>query len=207
MNVVVDYGVGNLNSLLSACKEIEMDVVVSGNIDDIKVAESIILPGVGAFGAAMKELEKRNLVEVLQERAKAGVPFLGICLGMQLLFESSEENGHYEGLGIIEGKVKSIPETLKVPHMGWNSLLFQQEDELLKNNQEGDYVYYVHSYYVETPAENIVASSEYGVKVPGIVRKNNIVGMQFHSEKSAQPGIKLLQAYKEMVLRDSVSSN
>lgn len=207
MNVIVDYGVGNLNSLLSACKEIEMDVVVSSDIDDIKAADSIILPGVGAFGAAMKELEKRHLVEVLQERAKAGIPFLGICLGMQLLFESSNENGYYEGLGIIDGTVKNIPTTVKVPHMGWNSLSFQQQDELLKNNREGDYVYYVHSFYVETSIENIVAYSDYGIKIPGIVQRNNIIGMQFHPEKSGQSGIKLLRGYKEMILHDSISSN
>ncbi|MCL1990197.1 MAG: imidazole glycerol phosphate synthase subunit HisH [Defluviitaleaceae bacterium] len=197
--VIIDYGVGNIGSLMGALDAIQMAYVLSGNPTVIEGATAIILPGVGAFKAAMDELEKRDLVDILKKKAKAGTPFMGICLGMQLLFESSEENGHHEGLGLIEGNVKAIPATVKIPHMGWNSLDFQLEDAILKNNAPGDYVYYVHSYYANTAAEFIVASSEYGVQVPGIVRKDNMIGMQFHPEKSSEAGLNLLNAFKELI--------
>jgi len=197
--VIIDYGVGNIGSLASALDAIEMCYIFSGDKTVIENATSIILPGVGAFAAAMAELEKRDLVDLLKKKASEKVPFIGICLGMQLLFNASEENGYHEGLGLIEGCVKQIPATVKIPHMGWNSLDFKSCDNILKHNNPDDFVYYVHSYYAETASQNIVATSEYGIAVPGIVRRDNIIGMQFHPEKSSDVGLNLLRAFKELV--------
>jgi len=196
--VIIDYGVGNIGSLMSALDVIDMAYILSGDKEIIEAATSIILPGVGAFAAAMDELEKRDLVELLRKKAAEGIPIIGICLGMQLLVDSSEENGFCEGLGLIKGTVKQIPATVKIPHMGWNSLDFKTYDDVLKYNNPEDYVYYVHSYYVETSPENIIATSDYGVDVPGIIRRDNIIGMQFHPEKSSDVGLNLLKAFKEL---------
>lgn len=207
MNIIIDYGVGNLDSLKRACEEIDFPVIVSNKVEDILRASSIILPGVGAYEAAMKELYKLELVESIKERANKGVPILGICLGMQLLYEKSEENGEYKGLGLIKGTVKQIPNLVKVPHMGWNKLLFNKQADVLKYVNEEEYVYFVHSYYVDSMNEEVIAYSDYGVKVPAIVKQNNIVGMQFHPEKSSETGLNLLKAFKELCLYDSISSN
>ncbi|MGM9987405.1 MAG: imidazole glycerol phosphate synthase subunit HisH [Bacillaceae bacterium] len=207
MHVIVDYGLGNLNSLTRACEQIGYDVIVSGRHEDIEKADSIILPGVGAFGDAMKALKEQKLEALLIQRAKEGVPFLGICLGMQLLFESSEEDGFHQGLGLLKGHVKRIPTIVKVPHMGWNGLDIVREEKVVADIQADEYVYYVHSYYADCPKELIVGSSEYGVTVPGIVQQGNVYGMQFHPEKSSDVGLRLLKAYKEAVVYDSISSN
>lgn len=207
MNIIIDYGVGNLDSLKRACEELDFPVIVSNKVEDILQASSIILPGVGAYEAAMKELNKLDLVESIKERVFNGVPILGICLGMQLLYECSEENGGYQGLGLIKGTVKQIPNNVKVPHMGWNKLFFNREAEILKYVNEEDYVYFVHSYYVDSMNEEIVAFSNYGVKIPAIVKQDNIFGMQFHPEKSSETGLNLLKAFKELCLYDSISSN
>lgn len=207
MTIIVDYGAGNLSSLQRAFEQIGLDVEISDDKEAIQNASSIILPGVGAFGAAMDELKKRNLIEVLKKKAMEGTPFLGICLGMQLLYEFSEEEGKYEGIGLLKGTIKKIPETVKVPHMGWNSLTFYKQDPILKNNLNGDYVYFVHSYYAQADDENLVAYSDYGVKVPAIVNSENIYGMQFHPEKSSDAGLNLLKTFKEMISYESISSN
>ncbi|MBP0725722.1 imidazole glycerol phosphate synthase subunit HisH [Bacillus sp. RG28] len=207
MNIIVDYGAGNLSSLQRAFEQIGLDVEISDDKEVIQNASSIILPGVGAFGAAMDELKKRNLIDVLKKKAMEGTPFLGICLGMQLLYEFSEEEGKYEGLGLLKGTIKRIPDTVKVPHMGWNSLTFYKNDPILKNNLDGDYVYFVHSYYAQADDENIVAYSDYGVKVPAIVNSKNIYGMQFHPEKSSEAGLNLLKTFKEMISYETISSN
>lgn len=207
MNIVVDYGAGNLSSLLRALELVGLDAQISDNPEVINEATSIILPGVGAFRAAMDELKKRNLIDVLVRKAQEGTPFLGICLGMQLLFEFSEEEGISEGLGLLKGQVKRIPDTVKVPHMGWNSLVFHKKDPILEKNLEGDYVYYVHSFYVLSNDDHLVAYSDYGVKVPGIVRSENIYGMQFHPEKSSKAGLNLLRTYKELVTIETISGN
>jgi glutamine amidotransferase len=207
LNIIVDYGAGNLNSLQRAFEQIGLDVEISDNQEVIQNASSIILPGVGAFGAAMDELNKRNLIDVLKKKAMEGTPFLGICLGMQLLYECSEEEGSYDGLGLLKGTIKRIPDTVKVPHMGWNSLTFYKNDPILKNNLDGDYVYFVHSYYAQSNNENLVAYSDYGVKVPAIVNSENIYGMQFHPEKSSEAGLNLLKTYKEMISYDPISCN
>lgn len=208
MIAVIDYGVGNLFSLLSSLNYVGLDTKLTNNIEEIKNAKGIILPGVGAFRDAIGNLEKYGLKETLISEAKKGKPFLGICLGMQMLFEKSYEYGEYEGLGLINGTVeeikKYIPENsdLKIPHMGWNSLIINErfkDDKILKNVDNNEYVYYVHSYFAKTDMKNIVAYSEYGTKIPGIVKNENVYGMQFHPEKSGDTGLKLLKNWGELI--------
>ena len=207
MNIIIDYGVGNLDSLKRACEEIGFQVVISNDEQMIEQASSIILPGVGAYKAAMTELKKLNLIELIKSKVNKGTPILGICLGMQLLYEFSEENEKTEGLGLLKGSVKQIPEIVKVPHMGWNKLIFNRNDSLLKYVSDGDYVYFVHSYYVNSANQELVAYCDYGTKIPAIIQSGNIYGMQFHPEKSAESGLNLLKAFKELCLYDSISSN
>ena len=208
MIAVIDYGVGNLFSLLSSLNYVGLDTKLTNNIEEIKNAKGIILPGVGAFRDAIGNLEKYGLKETLINEARKGKPFLGICLGMQMLFEKSYEYGEYEGLGLINGTVeeikKYIPENsdLKIPHMGWNSLIINErfkDDKILKDVDNNEYVYYVHSYFAKTDMKNIVAYSEYGTKIPGIVKNENIYGMQFHPEKSGDTGLKLLKNWGELI--------
>ena len=208
MIAVIDYGVGNLFSLLSSLNYLELDTKLTNDIEEIKNAKGIILPGVGAFRDAIGNLEKYGLKDTLISEAKKGKPFLGICLGMQMLFEKSYEYGEYEGLGLINGTVeeikKYIPENsdLKIPHMGWNSLIINdsfKDDKILKDVNDNEYVYYVHSYFAKTDMKNIVAYSEYGTKIPGIVKNENVYGMQFHPEKSGDTGLKLLKNWGELI--------
>ncbi|AMD94219.1 imidazole glycerol phosphate synthase subunit HisH [Leptotrichia sp. oral taxon 847] len=208
MIAVIDYGVGNLFSLLSSLNYVGLDTKLTNDIEEIKNAKGIILPGVGAFRDAVGNLEKYGLKETLISEAKNGKPFLGICLGMQMLFEKSYEYGEYEGLGLINGTVeeikKYIPENsdLKIPHMGWNSLIINErfkDDKILKDVDNNEYVYYVHSYFAKTDMKNIVTYSEYGTKIPGIVKNENVYGMQFHPEKSGDTGLKLLKNWGELV--------
>ena len=208
MIAVIDYGVGNLFSLLSSLNYVGLDTKLTNDIEEIKNAKGIILPGVGAFRDAIGNLEKYGLKEILINEAKNGKPFLGICLGMQMLFEKSYEYGEYEGLGLINGTVeeikKYIPENsdLKIPHMGWTSLAINdgfKDDKILKDVDNNEYVYYVHSYFAKTDTKNIVAYSEYGTKIPGIVKNENVYGMQFHPEKSGDTGLKLLKNWGELI--------
>ncbi|ERK53355.1 imidazole glycerol phosphate synthase subunit HisH [Leptotrichia sp. oral taxon 879] len=208
MIAVIDYGVGNLFSLLSSLNYVGLDTKLTNDIEEIKNAKGIILPGVGAFRDAIGNLEKYGLKETLISEAKKGKPFLGICLGMQMLFEKSYEYGEYEGLGLINGTVeeikKYIPENsdLKIPHMGWNSLAINdgfKDDKILKDVDNNEYVYYVHSYFAKTDMKNIIAYSEYVTKIPGIVKNKNVYGMQFHPEKSGDTGLKLLKNWGELV--------
>ena len=208
MIAVIDYGVGNLFSLLSSLNYVGLHTKLTNDIEEIKNANGIILPGVGAFRDAIGNLEKYGLKETLINEAKNGKPFLGICLGMQMLFEKSYEYGEYEGLGLINGTVeeikKYIPENsdLKIPHMGWNSLAINdgfKDDKILKNVDNNEYVYYVHSYFAKTDIKNIVAYSEYGTKILGIVKNENVYGMQFHPEKSGDTGLKLLKNWGELI--------
>ena len=209
MIAVIDYGVGNLFSLLSSLNYVGLDTKLTNDVEEIKSAKGIILPGVGAFRDAVSNLEKYGLKDILIDEAKNGKTFLGICLGMQMLFEKSYEYGEFEGLGLINGSVeeikKHIPENsdLKIPHMGWNNLKINDEfrnDKILKNvNVENEeYVYYVHSYFAKADMKNIVAYSEYGTKIPGIVKNENVYGMQFHPEKSGDTGLKLLKNWGEL---------
>ena len=208
MIAVIDYGVGNLFSLLSSLNYVGLDTKLTNDIEEIKNAKGIILPGVGAFRDAIGNLEKYGLKETLINEAKNGKPFLGICLGMQMLFEKSYEYGEYEGLGLINGTVEEIKKyisensNLKIPHMGWNSLVINdrfKDDKILKDVDNNEYVYYVHSYFAKTDMKNIVTYSEYGTKIPGIVKNENVYGMQFHPEKSGDTGLKLLKNWGELI--------
>ncbi len=196
---IIDYGVGNLFSLCASLDYLNIESVVTNDIEILKKCDKIILPGVGAFGDAYKMLEKTGLIPFLKTTTK---PVLGICLGMQLLFEKSYEYGEYSGLGVIKGNVcpmsDDIPKTYKIPHMGWNSLKYKKESPLFKYVEEGSYVYYVHSYYAKDCNESITAVSDYGVEITGAVENKNFYGTQFHPEKSGNTGLNILKAFSEI---------
>lgn len=202
MLAIVDYGVGNLFSLQSSLQRIGERTVVTGKKEQLQQADRIILPGVGAFGDAAIKLQNSGLVSVLQQLAKEGKPLMGICLGMQLLFEKSYEYGEHYGLGLLKGVIRPIgdviPSNLKIPHMGWNSLHLQKQHPLFKYINENDYVYFVHSYYATDCDESVLAMAEYGAPLTAAVGKNNVLGCQFHPEKSGNVGLKILQAFCEM---------
>jgi len=199
MIAIVDYGMGNLYSVSKALERLGVNYFLSSDTSELKKADGFILPGVGSFKDAMHILTELELVEFLKEEAENGKPILGICLGMQLLFEKSEENGLTNGLGLLKGEIKKIPsQSLKIPHMGWNKLVFHHEHELLKELNE-DYVYFVHSYYAATDKDVILASAEYGVQVPAVVGKGHILGTQFHPEKSSKLGMAILKNFLSIV--------
>ena len=202
MIAIIDYGVGNLFSLVSSFKAIGVDTVITGDIETIKKADKLILPGVGAFGDAIKKLRETSLDKVLIEQAKNGKPVMGICLGMQMLFEKSYEYGEHEGLGLLKGEVvpmeNRLPENLKIPHIGWNALIFKKENPLFKYINNGDCVYFVHSYYAEGCDDSLLATAEYGKELTAAVAKGNIYGCQFHPEKSGKVGLNILKAFCEM---------
>ncbi len=203
MIAIVDYGCGNLYSLKSSLKFIGADAKVTGDKDEIKNAEKIILPGVGAFGDAVKKLRDAGLFELLQECAANGKYILGICLGMQMLFEKSYEYGEYEGLGFIRGAVcpleGDISSKLKIPHMGWNKLCLKNADDpIFKYTKESDYMYFVHSFYGKNCDDSVIAFAEYDVNVPAVVKNGNVYGAQFHPEKSGEKGLALLKAFCEL---------
>jgi glutamine amidotransferase len=201
MHVIIDYGLGNLNSVQKGFERVGLETEISRDLKKIREAKSLILPGVGAYRDAVGLLKELEMFELITEEAKKGKPIIGICLGMQLLYDKSYEYGEYEGLGLIEGEIKKMDISLKVPHMGWNSLKFAKEDDpVLKYISEGDYVYYVHSYYAASDNKELLAYSEYEINIPGIVKNNNIYGIQFHPEKSGIVGHKILQAYKELII-------
>ena len=203
MIAIVDYGVGNLFSLVSSLRALGLAAEVTGDAGRLRAADRIILPGVGAFGDARRKLDDTGMVPVLREEAERK-PFLGICLGMQLLFDRSFEYGEHPGLGLVPGQVvylraDLIDRSLKVPHMGWNSLEILQDDPLFRYLQNGEYVYYVHSFYAKYCAESTLGVSRYGgVAVTGVVRSGNVYGTQFHPEKSGDTGLRLLRAFAEL---------
>jgi len=202
MVAVVDYGVGNLFSLRSSLETIGADVVVTGDADVLRRADKIILPGVGAFEDAAAKLRESGLDVVLREEAAAGKPIMGICLGMQMLFDKSLEYGEHEGLGLIHGTVSPIadviPKDLKIPHIGWNALHFGKDKHpLFRYLKEGDHVYFVHSYYAADCAESIIATAEYGAELTAAVANGNVCGCQFHPEKSGDVGLNILRAFCE----------
>ena len=203
MVAIVDYGVGNLFSLQSSLKAIGAEAVVTADAQVLRSADRIILPGVGAFGDAVAKLRATGLDKVVLEQAAAGKPMMGICLGMQMLFEKSYEYGEYDGLGLIPGAIRPIsdviPETLKIPHIGWNALHFgEKKHPLFKYLKEGDFVYFVHSYYGAECDESVIATSEYGAFLTAAVAKGNVCGCQFHPEKSGNVGLSILKAFCEM---------
>ena len=205
MIAIVDYGVGNLFSLTASLKKLGVPSVVTDDPRTLADADRIILPGVGAFGDAIKKLRQTGLGEEIRTLAKAGKPLLGICLGMQLLFEIGTENGLEPGLGLLEGEIRPLGEILppgyKIPHMGWNALLKHGESRLLRDVRQGDCVYFVHSYYAAALDRDVVATAEHGVPVTAAVERDNVFGCQFHPEKSGAVGLRILQAFNETEAR------
>jgi len=201
MIAVIDYGVGNLFSLRCSLSAVGADSVVTGDPEIIRAADRIILPGVGAFGDAAEKLKGSGMAALVKEQAAAGKPILGICLGMQLLFEKSYEYGEHAGLGLLRGEILPmegrLPAGLKIPHIGWNALKKTKDSALLRYVKEGKHVYFVHSFYAPEDAEGVVATAEYGVSVTAAVEKDNIAGCQFHPEKSGGVGLSILRAFCE----------
>ncbi|MFB6468606.1 imidazole glycerol phosphate synthase subunit HisH [Cytobacillus sp. Hz8] len=209
---IIDYGMGNLFSVSQALKRLDVPYFLSENKEELIKADRLILPGVGAFKDAMNRLNEAGLSEMIKEFVQTGKPLLGICLGMQLLFEESEEHGLTKGLGLLPGRVVHFPgvtqegEPYKVPHMGWNRLLFHHPSPILQNIEE-NFVYFVHSYYARTnEKEVVIAECQYDVKVPAIVGKKNVFGMQFHPEKSGKTGMELLRNFTKLALDEEVSA-
>ncbi len=198
---IIDYGAGNLKSVSKALEKIGFNSVITSNIEEINNSKAMILPGVGSFGDCMNSLRAKSLDRCIIENVSKGKYLLGICLGLQLLYEKSYEDGIWKGLGLLKGEVLRFDDALnKIPHMGWNNLIKGKEDVLSQNINDGEYAYFVHSYYVKPDNENdVVLWTEYGVKVPAVVRRNNIIGMQFHPEKSGPTGLKLLQNFGELI--------
>lgn len=198
MVAIIDYGAGNLSSVKKALDYLGAESEITQDRDKILSASHIILPGVGSFGDAMKSMEERNLVDTVKEAAESGKPFLGICLGLQLLFESSEESPGVKGLGILKGRIVTIPRDmgLKVPHIGWNSVSLKQKDGIFKDIDDNSYFYFVHSYYLKDADEDAVAgTTEYGVPIQCAVQRGNLSATQFHPEKSSKAGLKLLENF------------
>jgi glutamine amidotransferase len=205
MLAIVDYGVGNLFSLRCSLAAVGAEVTVTGDPDELARADRLVLPGVGAFGDAAALLTQRGLDQAVVDFARTGKPLLGICLGMQLLFSRSLEYGDHPGLGLIPGEVVPmapvLPAGLKVPHIGWNALHFpasREKSPLFRHIQEGDCVYFVHSYYGANCAESVIATAEYGIPLTAAVQKDNVFGAQFHPEKSGAVGLGILRAFCEM---------
>ena len=205
MIAIIDYGVGNLFSLESSFNAIGQTVKITSSPDDLQKSERIVLPGVGAFGDAAEKLFSSGLAEPLINEARKGKNILGICLGMQLLFTKSYEFGEFDGLNLIPGSVKAIanviPENLKIPQMGWNSLNFTNKSEIFSRSHDGDFVYFVHSYAAFCPEEFITATTNYGADLTAAVQNKNVYGVQFHPEKSGKIGLEILKAFCEIPAR------
>ena len=201
MIAIIDYDAGNIKSVEKALQKLGQEVVITRDANVILHADRVILPGVGAFGDAMENLKKYQLDKVIYQVVENGTPFLGICLGLQLLFERSDETPGVDGLGILKGEILRIPdhEDLKIPHMGWNSLHFQNEGRLFKGLPEESYVYFVHSYYLKANEEEIVkATTEYSTTIHASVEKGNVFACQFHPEKSSDVGLQILKNFVEL---------
>lgn len=195
---IVDYGVGNLSSIKNALDRLGYKNKIVDNEKDLLDSDALILPGVGAFKDAMRSLYETGLIDSLKQYVDYERPLLGICLGLQLLFEKSYEDGECKGLGFLKGEIVKFSGDLKVPHMGWNSLKIAKNDDILKYTEEDEQVYFIHSYYLNN-MEDVLAYSNYGIRVPAIVGKNKIYGIQFHPEKSGDTGMKILKAFGEMI--------
>ena len=201
MIAIIDYDAGNIRSVEKAMAKLGQEVWITRDRERIMNADKVILPGVGSFGDAMAHLQEYNLVEVIKDVVKEKIPFLGICLGLQLLYESSEETPGVEGLGILKGKILKIPEQkdLKIPHMGWNSLHLQNDGRLFHGIEQNPYVYFVHSYYLKAGEEETVkATTEYSVNIHASVEKDNVFACQFHPEKSSDLGLQILKNFAEL---------
>lgn len=199
---IIDYGVGNLFSLTSSIKAVGGDVKIITGVNDYDECSHLILPGVGSFIPARKALEESGLEEKLLNDVKKGKPVLGICLGMQLLFDRGTEEGIYPGLGLINGDIisikKIIPYGYKIPHIGWNKLRLTKPSLLFRNNRDGDYVYFVHSFYAKTGMKNITSVTDYGAPLTASVERANVYGVQFHPEKSGESGLRILSSFMEI---------
>ena len=204
MIAIIDYDAGNIKSVEKALQYLGEEAVITRDAGEILMADKVILPGVGAFGDAMEKLNRYGLVPVIHEVVEKGIPFLGICLGLQLMFESSEEAPGVEGLGLLKGKIVRIPEGdgLKVPHMGWNSLSFPKEGRLFAGIPENSYVYFVHSYYLQAEEDIVTATAVYGVTIHASVEKGNVFACQFHPEKSSHTGLTILKNFVELKGRE-----
>ena len=206
MIAIIDYDAGNIKSVEKALQKLGEDACITRDKDVLLKADKVILPGVGAFGSAMEKIHKYGLCDIIHEIVKKGTPFLGICLGLQLLFEESDEAPGVKGLGVLPGKIVKIPDqngTLKIPQIGWNSLQFPNEGRLYKGLNEGCYVYFVHSYYLQAKEEScVVATTEYGVNIHASVEKDNVFACQFHPEKSSTVGLKILENFIQLGKED-----
>ena len=202
MIAIVDYGVGNLFSLQSSLAAIGAEAVVTADPQTLRQADKILLPGVGAFEDAIGKLRSTGLAALVVELANSGKPLLGICLGMQLLFDKSYEFGEFEGLGLIPGVVRPIADVIpagyKIPHIGWNALQFRQNSPLFAHIQDGDCVYFVHSFYATDCEDSVIATAEYGAPLTAAVARKNVYGCQFHPEKSGNVGLAILKAFTEL---------
>lgn len=202
MIAVIDYGVGNLFSLVSSLRAVGADATVTKDEDVIRNADKLILPGVGAFEDARRKLSEGGLDKLIISEVKNGKLIMGICLGMQLLFEKSYEYGVHEGLGLLSGDIVpmkgSIPEELKIPHIGWNGLIFKKQNEPFKYIKDGDFVYFVHSFYADGAGDALLATAEYGKELTAAVAKDNVYGCQFHPEKSGEVGLNILRGFKDL---------
>lgn len=208
--VIVDYGMGNLRSVEKALEKLGTSPVITSRADEICTGDGIIVPGVGAFGDAMAELSRLELVEVLRRLAKDGIPLLGICLGLQIFFDQSEEAPGVEGLGLVRGDVRrfSLPPEFKIPHMGWNALRIAPNSHLFAGIPDGSHVYFVHSYYVDPKDDSVVAAtSDYGIRFAAAIEKGNVFGVQFHPEKSQTVGLQILTNFVDVVRQKKASGS
>ncbi|MCF7926715.1 MAG: imidazole glycerol phosphate synthase subunit HisH [Candidatus Izimaplasma sp.] len=199
MNVIIDYDVGNIESVKRGFMRANIPIIISKDETTIKQAELLILPGVGAFKNAMDSLEETGLIPLIKDHVKRGKLLIGICLGMQLLFDESVEFELTKGLGFIEGQIVYLTKPKKIPHMGWNDLTINHKDPITTNFTTGEFAYFIHSLYAKTPDKYNLVYTTYGHKIPAIVRKDNVIGIQFHPEKSGELGLRIIQSIKEMV--------
>ena len=196
MIAIVDYGIGNLGSVTKAFRACGAEIALTGDPSELRRAEALVLPGDGAFGAAMDELRARGLVGLLKDAVRSGTPLLGICLGMQLLLQESEEHGRHEGLGLLPGRVRRLPDgSLAVPHMGWNRLHRRKPHPVLDGVEDGAHVYFVHSYFCDAPGDVVLATTDYGIDVPAVLGAGSVLGLQFHPEKSQVVGLRLIASF------------
>jgi len=196
---IADYGIGNLGSVTKGFRRAGAEVLLTGDPEALRRADALVLPGDGAFAATMAEVERRGLVPVLREAVEKGKPILGICIGMQLLFEESEEHGRHRGLGFLPGRVRRFEGDLPVPHMGWNRLRGRRAHPILDGIADGAHVYFVHSYYCDAPDDVVIASSDYGHDFAAIVGRRSVLGVQFHPEKSQEVGLRMVESFVRVV--------